>query len=176
MSRPEDLPTPTTLSLAGACPGVQGCAGPSTASGCPGLWLDGLAPGLFVVTSTHRDTPVGLLLRTLAPIDPVAGVFSFSLSGFSYAWPALEKAPHIGVHALDPARTDDAALADTFARTSVDGFAPDVTWTPGRDGVPLLETAARRAVARPTQRIHVGTHVVVVAQIVEIPHPVGVAA
>jgi flavin reductase (DIM6/NTAB) family NADH-FMN oxidoreductase RutF len=112
----------------------------------------------------HRGIPVGLLLTTLAPVGP-AGVVSFGLSGYSYAWPALEKATHVGVHLIDPQIPAEARLAECFSRTSVDGFLPEVAWHVGPDGVALLDDAPRRAIARPTQRVHVGSHVVVVARL-----------
>jgi flavin reductase (DIM6/NTAB) family NADH-FMN oxidoreductase RutF len=129
-----------------------------------------------VVTTAHRGTPVGVLLSTLAPVSPAAGVFSFSLSGYSYAWPALEKSTLIGVHLLDPRHGAEADLIERFGETRVDGFRPDVAWSMTADGVPLLEGCTHRTVARPTQRIHVGSHVLVVAQALRGVHSVESAA
>mgnify|MGYP005825603035 CR=1 FL=1 len=156
MSRTADLPTTD-------CP--------------PHTFFGDLSAATAVITAAHRGIPVGILVSTLAPVSPAAGVFSFSLSGYSYAWPALEKSTHIGVHLLDPAGCPaEAALAETFARVRVDGFEPGLAWQPGPGGVPLLDGVAHRAVARPTQRIHVGTHVVIVGQVVGVPGRIDAAA
>jgi flavin reductase (DIM6/NTAB) family NADH-FMN oxidoreductase RutF len=169
----------TTDLAAGHCPHDDRGQGDSHAAAAARSTdlLTRISAGTAVITTTHRGTPVGVLLTTLAPVSPAAGVFSFSLSGYSYAWPALEKATHIGVHLLDPiADPLQAGIAADFARTRVDGFLPGIAWYAGQDGVPLLDGVPLRAVARQTQKIHAGTHVLVVGHLLDSTPAFGTAA
>jgi flavin reductase (DIM6/NTAB) family NADH-FMN oxidoreductase RutF len=140
------------------------------------LATPGGPPGLFgrhttnvtLVTMRHQGAPVGVLVTSLASISSTPPLISFNLSTTSSAWTALEPAEHIGLHLL---AAGQEAVADSFAPgvpAGRGGFSgPAVGWHPGPHAVPILDGCAAWSVARPQQRIHAGSHVIIVARLLQ---------
>jgi flavin reductase (DIM6/NTAB) family NADH-FMN oxidoreductase RutF len=120
------------------------------------------AAAVAVVTTSHHDEPVGLLVTSLASVSAVPPLISFNVALESSSWPALREAEHIGVHVLD---ADQEELATRFARKGADRFAAPTSWQPGPHGTPVINGVAAWGVARIEQRVPAGDHVIVVARL-----------
>jgi flavin reductase (DIM6/NTAB) family NADH-FMN oxidoreductase RutF len=120
-----------------------------------------------IVTICHQGEPVGMLVTSLASISTQPPLISFSVSATASGWTALEPAESIGVHLLAAGQED---VADRFS-SGRNGFAVPSNWPsnwrPGPDGVPILDGCAAWSVARPQQRIHAGSHVIIVARLLQ---------
>ena len=92
---------------------------------------------------------------TQASIDPPRMLVCLSVKNRTHR--VALGADVLAVHVLDP---DDGALAELFGGETgddVDKFAR-VEWSPGTDGVPLLEECRRRFVGRVLDRFELGDH------------------
>jgi flavin reductase (DIM6/NTAB) family NADH-FMN oxidoreductase RutF len=120
------------------------------------------AAAVAVVTASHRGSPVGLLVTSLASVSASPPLVSFNVSRGSSSWPALAGAEHIGVHVLDAEQED---LAGRFARKGADRFSAPTSWRLGPHGTPVIDGAAAWAVAAVEQRVAAGDHFIVVARL-----------
>jgi flavin reductase (DIM6/NTAB) family NADH-FMN oxidoreductase RutF len=121
-------------------------------------FVDGLDYPMFVVTTAHAGERAGCLVgfTTQASIDPPRMLVCLSVANHTYQ--VARQAELLAVHVLDK---DDHDLAELFGgRTGdeVDKFAK-CRWTPGPDGVPLLEDCPRLLVGRIADRQPLGDHV-----------------
>jgi flavin reductase (DIM6/NTAB) family NADH-FMN oxidoreductase RutF len=123
------------------------------------------AAAIAVITTTHDESPVGLLVTSLASVSAQPPLISFNVSRGSSSWPALSEAQHIGVHVLAAGQED---LADRFARKGTDRFAAPTSWRLGPHQVPLIGGCAAVSVAVVEQRVPVGDHVIVVARLLQV--------
>ena len=119
--------------------------------------VDGLDYPMFVVTTAHEGERAGCMVgfTTQASIDPPRMLVCLSVKNRTHR--VALGADVLAVHVLDP---DDGPLADLFGGETgddVDKFAR-VEWSPGADGVPLLEECSRRFVGRVLDRFELGDH------------------
>ena len=120
------------------------------------------AAAVAVVTTSHRGSPAGLLVTSLASVSASPPLISFNVARTSSSWPALSEAEHIGVHVLG---ADQEELAARFARQGADRFAAPTSWQRGPYDTPLIDDTAAWAVASVEQRFDAGDHVIVVARL-----------
>jgi flavin reductase (DIM6/NTAB) family NADH-FMN oxidoreductase RutF len=123
------------------------------------------AAGVGVITAMSSGVPVGLLVTSLASVSSEPPLISFNVALSSSSWPGLEGAAHIGVHVLALEQRD---LADRFARSGADRFAPPTSWWAGPHGVPVVNGSAAWSVARIEERLPIADHVIVVARLLHI--------
>ncbi|HEX5511323.1 MAG TPA: flavin reductase family protein [Actinomycetales bacterium] len=123
-------------------------------------FVAGLDYPMFVVTTatdggaTRAGCMVGF--TTQASIDPPRFLVCLSVKNRTYR--VAKDATTLAVHVLD---SDDHPLAELFGGTTgdeVDKFAR-CRWTPGPDGVPLLDGCPRRLVGRVLATHDLGDHV-----------------
>jgi flavin reductase (DIM6/NTAB) family NADH-FMN oxidoreductase RutF len=123
------------------------------------------AAAVAVITTTHHDAPVGLLVTSLASVSTQPPLISFNVSRGSSSWPALSEAQYLGVHVLAAGQSE---LADRFARKGADRFAAPTSWRLGPHRVPLVSGCAAASVAVVEQRVAAGDHVIVVARLLRV--------
>jgi len=123
------------------------------------------AAAVAVITTSHRDAPVGLLVTSLASVSATPALISFNVSLTSSSWPALRTCEHIGVHVL---AHDQEDLAGRFARKGADRFTAATGWQLGPFRVPLIDDVAARSIAVVEQRVPAGDHVIVVARLLDV--------
>ncbi|MFH8371794.1 flavin reductase family protein [Streptomyces sp. NPDC018031] len=118
------------------------------------------AAGVAVVTAAGTR-PVGFTATSLASVSMEPPLLSFGVGTGSSSWPVLSEARHIGVHLLGE---DQRELAETFARSGADRFAPPTRWRTGPYGVPVLDGVPAWLVCAVVARIPAGDHRVVIAR------------
>lgn len=89
-----------------------------------------------VITTTHRNRPVGLTVTSLRSLSADPALLAFSLTRTVSTWPALADAQQVLVHLLDGRQQH---LAERFATSGIDRFADPVRHTVDEHGLPLLE-------------------------------------
>lgn len=109
--------------------------------------LEPLDPPLLIVTTAHRGERSGCVVgfHTQAGMEPVR--YAVRISKANHTYGVAVRAERLAVHLLGER---DHALAVLFATTTgdqIDKFAA-CAWTPGPDGVPLLDDLPRRFVGR----------------------------
>jgi flavin reductase (DIM6/NTAB) family NADH-FMN oxidoreductase RutF len=110
-------------------------------------FLEPLDPPLVIVTTAHDGERSGCVVgfHSQTSIDPLH--YSVRISTANHTYGLAVRAERFAVHVIDE---DHRALAELFAGTSgddLDKFAR-CGWTPGPDGVPLLDDLPRRFVGR----------------------------
>jgi flavin reductase (DIM6/NTAB) family NADH-FMN oxidoreductase RutF len=123
------------------------------------------AAAVAVVTTSHQDAPVGLLVTSLASVSASPPLVSFNVALTSSSWPALQACEHIGLHVLAHGQEN---LAGRFARKGADRFTAETPWHSGPFRVPLIDDVAARSVAAVEQRVPAGDHVIVIARLLEV--------
>lgn len=123
------------------------------------------AAAVAVITTSHQDTPVGLLVTSLASVSAAPPLISFNVARTSSSWPALQSCEHIGLHIL---AHDQEDLAGRFARRGADRFSAATRWRTGPFRVPLIDDVAARSIAVIEQRVAAGDHVIVVARLLDV--------
>src|SRR5690348_6276936 len=105
-------------------------------------FVDGLDYPMFVVTTAHGGERAGCLVgfTTQASIDPPRMLVCLSVANHTYQ--VARQAELLAVHVLDKNDHDLAELFGGRTGDEVDKFAK-CRWTPGPDGVPLLEDCPR---------------------------------
>jgi flavin reductase (DIM6/NTAB) family NADH-FMN oxidoreductase RutF len=120
------------------------------------------AAGVVVVTAAPGGTPVGLTATSFSSVSLRPPLVSFYVAQSSTTWPALREAPTFGVNVLASHQKEVAAR---FARRGIDRFA-ETTWTPGPEGVPVLDEVAAHLHCRPRHTAEVGDHILVVGLVI----------
>ncbi|MEC3998707.1 flavin reductase family protein [Actinacidiphila sp. DG2A-62] len=118
------------------------------------------AAGVTVLTVPG---PAGFTATSFTSVSLEPALVSFYLSATASAAAAVRVAPVFAAHVLGE---HQQALAERFARSGVDRFA-GTAWTPGADGVPLLDGVPAWLTARPVLRQEVGDHLLVVGEVVD---------
>ncbi|MDX3751732.1 flavin reductase family protein [Streptomyces sp. AK08-02] len=116
------------------------------------------AAGVTVLTVPG---PAGFTATSFTSASLEPALVSFYLSTTASSAPAVRAAPVFAAHVLG---VDQQELAERFARSGVDRFA-GVSWSPGPEGVPLLEGVPAWLTARPVLRQEIGDHLLVVGQV-----------
>lgn len=126
--------------------------------------------GVTAVTACTEDGRVAALTVnsfTSVSLDPPQVLFCLATSSSSYS--ILEDASRISVHIL---REDQEDLARRFATAGLAGKAKldGVEWTPGPDGVPIIENTSATLIGRPGPMIISGDHVIILVDIDHVHH------
>jgi flavin reductase (DIM6/NTAB) family NADH-FMN oxidoreductase RutF len=112
---------------------------------------------MFVVTTYDGSTRAGCLVgfATQCSIDPRR--FLVCVSDKNHTHRVVARAGTVVVHVLPEERHDLAALFGGETGDEVDKFAR-CDWTPGPDGVPVLDAAAGWFAGRILDRLVLGDH------------------
>jgi flavin reductase (DIM6/NTAB) family NADH-FMN oxidoreductase RutF len=116
--------------------------------------------GVIAIAAEVDGARVGLAASTFVPVSLDPPLVSFCLADSVSAAPAVARATTVAVHVL---HHEQEAAARTFATSGIDRFAAHGAWTPGPDGVPLLDGVAARIVCRIDRRVRAGDHTIVLA-------------
>jgi flavin reductase (DIM6/NTAB) family NADH-FMN oxidoreductase RutF len=122
---------------------------------------------MFVVTTTDGSERSGCLVgfTTQTGIDPPR--FLVCLSDKNHTQAVAQGARLLAVHLLAEEQHDLAELFGGESGDEVDKFA-GCSWSPGPDGVPLLDDCPRRMVGRIMERVPLGDHVGFLLEPVEV--------
>ena len=126
--------------------------------------LGQFATGVTVVTTLGDGrAPVGMAANSFASVslDPPLVVWSIGLKAPSLG--AFRTHPTFAINIMCDGSKD---LALNFARPSEDKFA-DVGWTPGLDGVPVLDASAAVIQCRTEARISGGDHEIYLGRVID---------
>jgi flavin reductase (DIM6/NTAB) family NADH-FMN oxidoreductase RutF len=113
-----------------------------------------------VVVTAAGEPPAGFTATSFTSVSLDPPLVSFCLADAASAAPVVARTRTVAVHVL---HRDQEAAARTFATRGIDRFAAHGAWTPGPDGVPLLDDVAARIICRVTQRVRAGDHTIVLA-------------
>lgn len=122
--------------------------------------LGSYATGVTVVTCQTADGPLGIAANSFASVslDPPLVLWSPAKSSSRYT--AFVEATHFAIHVLG---ADHMEICRGFAR---DGRAFDaLSWAPGEEGVPLLDTFLARFECRREAVHDAGDHSIIVARV-----------
>lgn len=118
------------------------------------------ATGVTVVTCKTETGPMAIAANSFSSLSLDPALVLWSPAKTSRRFPAFEAADHYAIHVL---KHDQAALCRTFAR---DGTAFDgLLWTPGANGVPLIENCLARFECTRHAIHDGGDHVIVVGEV-----------
>jgi flavin reductase (DIM6/NTAB) family NADH-FMN oxidoreductase RutF len=113
-----------------------------------------------VVVTAPGQPPAGFTATSFTSVSLDPPLVSFCLANTASAWPAVANAAVVAVHVLGPQQVQ---VARTFATRGIDRFAAHGAWSPGPDGVPLLDDVLARLVCRVARRVQAGDHTIVLA-------------
>ncbi|MFC1415760.1 flavin reductase family protein [Streptacidiphilus cavernicola] len=116
------------------------------------------AAGVTVLTVPG---PAGFTATSFSSVSLEPALVSFYLSRTASTAGAVLDADVFAAHVLGE---DQRAIAERFARSGVDRFA-GTGWSPGPQGVPLLDGVPAWLTARPVLRQRVGDHLLVVGEV-----------
>ena len=121
-------------------------------------FVAGLDYPMFVVTTAAEGERSGCLVgfTTQASIDPPRLLVCLSVQNHTYR--VASQAELLAVHVLGPEQRDLAELFGEKTGDTTDKFS-QCSWTPGPDGVPLLEDCPRLVIGRVVERQAFGDHV-----------------
>jgi len=119
--------------------------------------------GVAVIT-TRDEGPVGFCATSLTSVSLEPPTVCFAVAVGSTSGRAWRRAAHGIVHLL---RSDQTAVASTFARSSPDKFAGSVGWRWGPRGQPLLDNVLAWMLVGTRTRLVVGDHLLIVCDVRE---------
>ena len=119
--------------------------------------LGTFATGVTIITAVAGDgKPYGLTCNSFASVSLNPPLVLWSLGMYSQGLPIFQNASHFAVNVLG---VSQAALASTFAKSTVDRFA-GVSWKPGLGNAPLLADCVAYFQCRAASRYYGGDHVI----------------
>jgi flavin reductase (DIM6/NTAB) family NADH-FMN oxidoreductase RutF len=118
------------------------------------------AAGVAVLTVPG---PAGFTATSFTSVSLEPALVSFYLSSTASTAAAVNAAGIFAVHILGEGQ---AGLAQRFATSGADRFA-GTRWSPGPQGVPLLDDVPAWLTARPVLRQQVGDHLLVVGAVLD---------
>ena len=128
--------------------------------------LGHFASGLTIVTGVDDKGPVGFTCQAFMSLSLVPPLIAIAPSETSTSWPRI--APS-GIFCANVMAEDQEALCRDFAISGAD--QPDkfrgVGWSPGQDGVPVLEGALAWVICRIGQSHEAGDHEIVVGKVID---------
>lgn len=123
------------------------------------------AAGVVIVTvGAGSEPPVGFTASSLTSVSLDPPLLSIAVASTASAWPALQHQDSFVVNFLG---SSHQALANRFAASNVDRFAPPTRWSRLPSGEPRLDDAAAWAQCRITERIPAGDHHLLLGLVVE---------
>lgn len=120
--------------------------------------------GVAVITVWGPQGPAGFTATSLASASLDPPLLTFVVSDTASSWVALSTATHLVVNLLD---ADARDVADRFATSGINRFAPPTRWRRLDTGEPRLEDVNGWLRGRIHERVPVGDHHLVVAEVVE---------
>ena len=120
------------------------------------------ASGVAVLTASGVAGPVGVTITSFTSLSAEPALVSFALADTSSTWARIRDCEWFGVQVL---AGDQADVAERFASSGTDRFAPPTRWHPGPHGVPLLDGCLAWLVCSRRERIRVGDHHLVVGAV-----------
>lgn len=121
------------------------------------------ATGVVVVTTLGKGgAPVGLTINSFnsVSLDPPLVLWSLALSA-----PSLDAFRSHPAFAINILSAEQADACRQFARPAPDKFA-GVGWTPGHEGVPVLDGAVANLQCRTFRRYEGGDHEIFLGEVV----------
>lgn len=118
--------------------------------------------GLAIVTTSHDGHPLGLTVTSLRSLSTEPALIAFSITRTASTWPAFAHSDEVLVHLLDERHQD---LAERFAASGVDRFAPPVRHHRHPAGPPRLVGPAHVLHATVTDRLNFGDAALLVAAV-----------
>ncbi|MCD6640976.1 MAG: flavin reductase family protein [Nocardioides sp.] len=120
-------------------------------------FVDGLDYPMYVVTTALGDERSGCLVGfgTQVSIDPARFLVCISQANHTHA--LVLEADHVAVHLLRADQHDVAELFGGETGDDVDKFE-HCAWSPGPQGVPVLDDCARVLVGHVIERHDLGDH------------------
>ncbi|GHH96456.1 flavin reductase family protein [Streptomyces capillispiralis] len=116
------------------------------------------AAGVTVITVPG---PAGFTATSFCSVSLDPALISFCVAARASVAPAVERADRFAVHLLG---SDDAGLADRFARSGTDRFAGTARLLE-HDGLPILSAVPAWLSARIVARYPAGDHVLVIGEV-----------
>lgn len=120
------------------------------------------AAGVAVITTRDAGQPVGFCATSLSSVSLDPPTVSFAVAVGSVSGRAWRRAERGIVHLL---RADQAAVAAAFARTGPEKFTGPVGWRWGPGGQPLLDGVLAWMLVSARDRLLVGDHLLIVADV-----------
>jgi flavin reductase (DIM6/NTAB) family NADH-FMN oxidoreductase RutF len=122
---------------------------------------------MFVVTTVHDDERAGCLVGFAAQCSISPPRMAVFLSNKNRTYRVARDASVLAVHVLPEARKDLAELFGSRTGDEVDKFAA-CDWTPGPQGVPLLDACGDIVVGTVLERADVGDHAAFVLDVTDV--------
>ena len=120
------------------------------------------ATGVAVVTTLDAEgRPAGLTVNSFASVSLDPPLVLWSLAQTSACMQAFKSCHHFAVNVL---AVDQVELSNRFALAGYDKFG-GIVWTPGLDGVPLLDGCCARFECRSHARHPGGDHVIFIGRV-----------
>jgi flavin reductase (DIM6/NTAB) family NADH-FMN oxidoreductase RutF len=113
---------------------------------------------MFVVTTASGERRAGCLVGFASQVSVRPPRFLVALSTANHTYRVAAAADVLAVHLIG---RDDRRLAELFGSTTgdeIDKFTR-CAWTPGPDGVPVLDRATAVLIGRVLERVAFGDHV-----------------
>ncbi|WP_149183696.1 flavin reductase family protein [Streptomyces sp. TRM49041] len=120
------------------------------------------ASGVAVLTAHGTAGPAGVTITSFTSISARPALVSFALADTSSTWAAIKDCDWFGVQLLG---AHQSGLAERFAATGADRFAPPTGWHTGPHGVPLLDDCLCWLVCSRHQQVRAGDHHLVVCAV-----------
>jgi flavin reductase (DIM6/NTAB) family NADH-FMN oxidoreductase RutF len=127
-----------------------------------------LDPAMAIVTTAAVGERAGCLIgfHTQCSIDPPR--YAIWLSKANHTYRVALRASHLAVHFVDRSQHELAEHFGALSGDDLDKFA-SVAWTPGPEGVPILDECPNHLVARRVALLDEGSdHVALVIEPVEV--------
>jgi len=123
------------------------------------------ATGVTVVTTLEGDRPQGITVNALSSVSLDPPLVMVALDRRRYITPIVRAAGRFAVNVLSEGQQ---ALSDCFAGAPVepdrDGFC-GASWTPGEDGLPILDGAIASLECEVVHTYRAGDHDLFIAQV-----------
>ncbi len=116
--------------------------------------------GVTAVTA-YDGEPVGMTIGSFSSISLEPMLVGFFVDNGSSTWPRIRRA---GAFAVNVLAEDQHELCRLFATTGADRFA-DAKWTPGLDGVPLLDGAVAWIECEILRIVEAGDHELAIGKV-----------
>jgi flavin reductase (DIM6/NTAB) family NADH-FMN oxidoreductase RutF len=122
------------------------------------------ATGVTIVTGTYEDGDFGFTCQTFLSVSLDPPLIAIAPSKSSKSWPHIQKS---GLFAVNVLATDQAELANSFARSVPDKFN-GVKFTRGITKSPLVLGCLGYIEAEITKQFEVGDHFIVIGKVVDL--------
>lgn len=123
-----------------------------------------LAAGVSVITARHPDgRPAGFTATSLASLAADPPMATFNMARRASAWPAIEQTDQVLIHLLG---VRNRAVAEILSGDADQRFVGD-HWTPGPQGLPLLDDVPAWMLCRIVGRYPIEQSATIVVRIEE---------